>query len=195
MAESAQKGKMIIISAPSGAGKTTIVKHLLQTVPRLSFSVSACSRSPRKGEVNGKDYWFMTENEFKQKIDAGEFAEWEEVYPGHYYGTLKKEIERIWKAGKHVVFDVDVKGGMNLKKQFGPRALAIFVSPPSLEILEKRLRKRSTETEEKIRERRQKAAQEMAFASRFDTVLVNDRLEETLDRAVELVATFIGKSR
>ncbi|HDJ33717.1 MAG TPA: guanylate kinase [Bacteroidetes bacterium] len=195
MAESAQKGKMIIISAPSGAGKTTIVKHLLQIVPRLSFSVSACSRPRRKGEVNGKDYWFMTENEFKQKIEAGEFAEWEEVYPGHYYGTLKKEIERIWKAGKHVVFDVDVKGGMNLKKQFGSRALAIFVSPPSLEILEKRLRKRSTETEEKIRERTQKASREMEYASRFDTVLVNDRLEETLDRAVEMVTTFIENSK
>ncbi|MGC9470740.1 MAG: guanylate kinase [Bacteroidales bacterium] len=195
MAESAQKGKMIIISAPSGAGKTTIVKHLLQSIPRLSFSVSACSRSPRKGEVNGKDYWFITENEFKRKIEAGEFAEWEEVYPGHYYGTLKKEIERIWNDGKHVVFDVDVKGGMNLKKQYGARALAVFVSPPSLDILEKRLRKRSTETEEKIRERRQKAAREMEFASRFDTVLVNDRLEETLDRAVELVATFIGNSK
>ncbi len=195
MAESAQKGKMIIISAPSGAGKTTIVKHLLQTIPRLSFSVSACSRSPRKGEVNGKDYWFITENEFKRKIEAGEFAEWEEVYPGHYYGTLKKEIERIWNDGKHVVFDVDVKGGMNLKKQFGSSALAVFVSPPSLDILEKRLRKRSTETEEKIRERRQKAAREMEFASRFDTVLVNDRLEETLDHAVELVATFIGNSK
>jgi len=186
---------MIIISAPSGAGKTTIVKHLLQIVPRLSFSVSACSRPRRKGEVNGKDYWFMTENEFKQKIEAGEFAEWEEVYPGHYYGTLKKEIERIWKAGKHVVFDVDVKGGMNLKKQFGSRALAIFVSPPSLEILEKRLRKRSTETEEKIRERTQKASREMEYASRFDTVLVNDRLEETLDRAVEMVTTFIENSK
>lgn len=186
---------MIIISAPSGAGKTTIVKHLLQTVPRLSFSVSACSRPRRKGEVNGRDYWFLTANEFKQKIEAGEFVEWEEVYPGHYYGTLKKEIEKIWKAGKHVVFDVDVKGGINLKKQFGSRALAIFVKPPSPEILEHRLRTRSTETEEKIRERTKKAALEMEYASQFDAILVNNRLEETLERAEELVTNFIENSK
>ena len=188
-------GKMIVVSAPSGAGKTTIVRHLLQNIPSMEFSVSGTSRPQRPGEVNGRDYWFLSAEEFKEKIRKEEFVEWEEVYPDLFYGTLKSEIERIWKAGRHVVFDVDVKGGLNLKGQFADRALSVFISPPSLEVLESRLRKRSTETDEKIRERIGKAAMEMEYASRFDRILVNDRLEKALQEAEHLVRKFIGEEK
>ena len=186
-------GKMVIVSAPSGAGKTTIVKHLLESIPSLDFSASASSRPQRANEQHGRDYWFLTADGFRQKIKNGEFVEWEEVYPNLFYGTLKSEIDRIWNAGKHVIFDVDVKGGLNLKQQFGERALSVFISPPSIEVLEMRLRKRSTETEDKTRERIGKAAAEMEFAPRFDHILINDRLETALQEAEKLVRQFIGE--
>jgi guanylate kinase len=185
-------GKSLIFSAPSGAGKTTIVRHLLQLDLNLGFSVSACSRKPRENEVQGRDYYFMSVEEFKAGIGRDEFVEWEEVYEGHYYGTLKRELDRIWKAGKHVVFDVDVVGGSNLKRIFGQNALAVFVKPPSMEALEERLRDRSTESEEKILNRLAKAAREMEYAGLFDVILVNDRLEETLEQAEHLVRAFLA---
>lgn len=181
------KGKVIIFSAPSGAGKTTLVKHLLKQGLNLSFSVSACSREKRENEENGKDYYFMTKEEFREKINKDAFLEWEEVYDGNYYGTLKSEIERIWNEGKHVIFDVDVVGGMNLKKYFEENALAIYVEAPSVAILEDRLRSRKTETEETITKRIGKAVEEMKYKSDFDLVIINDDLEaakiEAFDRA------------
>jgi guanylate kinase len=185
-------GKSLIFSAPSGAGKTTIVRHLLQLDLNLGFSVSACSRKPRENEVQGRDYYFMSVEEFKAGIARDEFVEWEEVYEGHYYGTLKSELDRIWKAGKHVVFDVDVVGGSNLKRIFGQDALAVFVKPLSMEVLEERLRDRSTESEEKIGKRLAKAAREMEYAGLFDVILVNDILEETLKQAEQLVREFLA---
>ncbi len=186
------RGKAIIVSAPSGSGKTTIVKHLLRAGLNLEFSVSACSRKPRMNEVNGRDYYFLSVDEFKAGIERGDFIEWEEVYRNHYYGTLKSELERIWKAGKHIIFDVDVVGGRNLKNIFGGDALAIFVQPPSLGVLEQRLRERSTDSGEKIRDRLAKAAREMAYADRFDAVIVNDRLEAALKEAERIVGAFLS---
>jgi guanylate kinase len=185
------KGKAIIFSAPSGSGKTTIVKHLLQLDLNLEFSVSACSRKPRKNEIEGRDYYYMTVEEFRKGIEQGDFIEWEEVYENNYYGTLRREIERIWKAGRQVVFDVDVIGGLNLKKIFAGDALAVFVQPPSLEVLEKRLRERSTEPEDKIIDRLAKAETEMEYAGMFDAVIINDVLREALDRAEQLVRDFL----
>jgi len=184
---------MLIFSAPSGAGKTSIVKGVMSAVPGLSFSVSACSRPRREGEVNGVDYYFMTPAEFRRKIEQGAFLEWEEVYPGNYYGTLKSEVERIWKAGSHVVFDVDVAGGMHIKEGFPGRSLGIFVMPPSLEELENRLIKRQTESQESLRERLGKASREMDFAGRFDHVLINDNLDRAIEEAIGLVRSFIEK--
>lgn len=184
-------GKVIIFSAPSGAGKTTIVHHLLSTLDSLEFSISATTRPPRPGEQNGKDYYFLSNESFAGKIENGEFLEFEEVYEGVYYGTLKSEIDRIWKGGKAVVFDVDVKGGLNLKKYFGSNALAVFVAPPSLEILEERLRGRKTETAESLKKRLDKAAYEMQFESRFDVTLVNKELHTTFARSEELVISFL----
>ena len=184
-------GKSIILSAPSGSGKTTVVRHLLAAGLNLSFSVSACSRPPRPGEVDGKDYHFITAEEFLNRITKNEFVEWEEVYPGHYYGTLKSELEWIWSQHKHVIFDVDVAGGMNLKKTFGANALAVFVQAPSMEVLEKRLRQRSTDPEEDIHARIAKAESEMQYAERFDKIIINDRLEDTLKKAEEIVSTFL----
>ena len=184
-------GKSIILSAPSGSGKTTVVRHLLGAGLDLSFSVSVCSRPPRPGEVDGKDYYFISEQEFRNRITKSEFVEWEEVYPGHYYGTLKSELERIWSQRKHVIFDVDVVGSMTLKKTFGTNSLAIFVQAPSMEVLEKRLRERSTDTEEKIRTRIDKAESEMQYADRFDVILINDRLEDTLKKAEEIARAFL----
>jgi guanylate kinase len=186
------KGKAIIISAPSGSGKTTLVRHLLELDVNLEFSVSACSRPPRENEVHGRDYYFLTVEEFRAGIERNEFIEWEEVYKDHFYGTLKSELERIWGAGKHVVFDVDVVGGSNLKTIFGDNALAVFVRPPSLKVLEQRLRDRSTDPEDKIRDRMAKAARELGYAQRFDVIIVNDRLEDALRQVENLVRDFLS---
>lgn len=184
-------GKCIIFSAPSGAGKTTIVHRLIKEIPSLSFSVSACSREARINEKNGVDYYFLSIDEFKVKIANNEFIEWEEVYTDNYYGTLTSEIEKIWKENKSVIFDVDVVGGLNLKKYFGAKALSIFVQPPSMEILEERLRSRKTETEEKIRMRIQKATMEMKNVKEFDYVLVNNDLEIAVNEIKEVVLKFL----
>ena len=186
------KGKAIIFSAPSGAGKTTIVKHLLQLDMGLEFSISACSRPPRQQEVDGRDYYFMSAADFRKHIAQDDFLEWEEVYRDHYYGTLKSELDRIWSRQKHVVFDVDVIGGLNLKEYFGQNALAVFVQPPSMQELEKRLRDRSTDTDDKIHNRMEKAGDELKYARQYDVVLVNDNLEDTLGEAERLVRDFLG---
>ena len=183
--------KLVIVSAPSGAGKTTIVRHLLDCDPGLEFSVSATSRLPRTGEIHGKDYFFLAEADFRRKIEEEAFVEWEEVYSGIFYGTLKCEIERIWQAGHSVIFDVDVIGGLNLKKIFGEKALALFVQPPSVEALHQRLRARSTEPEEKIAMRIAKADFELSFAPHFDAILVNDNLTTAFEEAERLVAEFL----
>ncbi len=186
------KGKALIFSAPSGSGKTTIVKHLLNTFPQLSFSISACTRDRRgRNEDNGKDYYFMTPEEFKAKIDNNEFIEWEEVYPGNFYGTLKSEIDRIWAEGKHVIFDVDVKGGLSLKEYFKERALAVFVKVPNLEVLKERLSDRGTESEGSLSQRLFKAKFEMGFEAKFDVSLVNKTLEVSLLEAENLYSSFI----
>lgn len=184
-------GKAIIFSAPSGSGKTTIVKHLLEKNPDLGFSISASTRDKRgRTEQNGKDYYFLTPHDFKKKIDNDEFVEWEEVYEGNFYGTLKSEVERIWEEGKNVIFDVDVKGGLNLKKFFGNKALAIFVKVPSLEVLKERLHDRGTETPESLSRRLFKAEFEMGFSDKFDVVLLNQNLEKSLAEAQRLYDDF-----
>lgn len=188
------KGKLIIFSAPSGAGKTTIVKHLLQQDFGLEFSVSATSRQPRSGEVYGKDYYFLSEEEFREKIEKDEFLEWEEVYNGIFYGTLKSEVERIRRAGKNVIFDVDVVGGSNIKKFYGNEALAVFVQPPSVDELKKRLQNRSTESEEKIKMRVAKAEKEMEFAGKFDVIIVNDDLPKALIKAENVISEFLSEN-
>lgn len=180
-------GKAIIFSAPSGSGKTTIVKHLLEKNADLGFSISASTRDKRgRTEENGKDYYFLTPEDFKKKIDNDEFIEWEEVYEGNFYGTLKSEIERIWRGGKNVIFDVDVKGGLSLKKYFGDRALAVFVKVPSLDVLKERLHDRGTETPESLSRRLFKAKFEMTFQDKFDAVLVNEDLNKSLAQAQRL---------
>ncbi|MGV3632143.1 MAG: guanylate kinase [Bacteroidota bacterium] len=193
MESTAHQGKCVIFSAPSGAGKTTIVRHLLTCGLGLEFSVSACSREPRGTESNGKDYHFYSVDTFKEKIRQGDFVEWEEVYTNMFYGTLKSEIKRIWSSGSAVIFDVDVVGGLNLKKQFGDRALAIFVNPPSVEVLEERLRYRSTESEEKIRTRLGKAKTEILRAQEFDYILNNYNLEDACAEAEKTVREFLEK--
>ena len=187
-------GRAIIFSAPSGSGKTTIVKHLLENNPDLGFSISASTRDKRgRTEQNGKDYYFLKPADFKKKIDNNEFVEWEEVYEGNFYGTLKSEVERVWKDGKNVIFDVDVKGGLNLKKYFGDKALAVFVKVPSLEVLKERLNDRGTETEESLSRRLFKAEFEMSFSDKFDVVLVNENLEKSLAEAQRLYDDFKAK--
>jgi guanylate kinase len=184
-------GKAIIFSAPSGSGKTTIVKHLLNTNPDLGFSISASTRDRRgRTEAHGKDYYFLTPIEFKEKIDKNEFIEWEEVYEGNFYGTLKSEIERIWQSGKNVIFDVDVKGGLNLKKYFGDKALSIFVKVPSIEVLKDRLKDRGTESTESLSRRLFKANFEMSFQDQFDIVLINEDLNKSLIEAQQLYDNF-----
>ncbi len=184
-------GKLIIFSAPSGAGKTTIVRAMLEHLKELEFSISACSREIRKGEVDGKDYFFLGLDGFRKKIAENAFLEWEEVYKDHYYGTLLSEVERIWDEGKHAIFDVDVYGGVNIKKQFPEKALAIFVMPPSVEILEDRLRQRSTDEEENIKKRMDKARHEISKAGEFDKVIVNDDLETAISEALAAIKEFI----
>lgn len=186
------EGKLIVFSAPSGSGKTTIVRHLLGLDLGLDFSISATSREPRGKEVDGKDYYFISAEQFQQHISNDDFIEYEEVYTNNYYGTLKSEVERIWKQGKHVVFDIDVIGGLNIKKKFPEQTLAIFVQPPSIEEMERRLRDRKTDSEEKIQERVAKASKEMKYAKDFDLILVNDNLENAKKDAEDLVKKFIG---
>lgn len=184
-------GKLFIFCAPSGSGKSTIVQHLMQKDLGLEFSISATSRSPRKGEEDGREYHFISPEEFRQKIEENAFIEWEEVYHNQYYGTLQSELDRIWKQGHHAVFDIDVVGGMNLKKAFGEQALAIFVQPPSVEILEQRLRSRGTDDEASLEKRLGKAAYELKFSRHFDHILVNDSLDKALAEAEKLVHHFL----
>jgi guanylate kinase len=184
-------GKCIIFSAPSGAGKTTIVKRLLKEQLNLEFSISAATREKRSNEKDGIDYYFFSVEDFKKKIKEEAFIEWEEVYDDHFYGTLKSEIDRIWASGKHVIFDVDVVGGLNLKKYFAEKALAIFVMPPSLQALEERLRGRGTEKEERIQKRLAKAKTELITADQFDYVILNDELEKAVQAALFVVKRFL----
>ncbi|MFN3315637.1 MAG: guanylate kinase [Raineya sp.] len=190
-----KQGKLVIFSAPSGSGKTTIVKHLVAQIPQLGYSISACTR-PRRGrtEEHGKDYYFLSKEEFEEKIRNDEFVEWEQVYSGAYYGTLKSEIQRIWNDNKHVIFDVDVVGGLRIKDYYGDNALAIFVKVSSVEELRKRLLQRQTETDASLETRLAKAEYEMSFEDRFDVVLLNENLEETLQKAIEIVQNFLGNN-
>jgi len=187
-----KEGKLIVFSAPSGSGKTTIVRHLLkQPELNLEFSISATSREARGTEVHGTDYYFISLSDFKQHIKDEDFLEWEEVYRDNFYGTLKKEVERIWSMGKHVIFDIDVVGGLRIKKKFPENTLAVFVKPPSVDELKIRLKKRSTESEDKINMRVAKASVELATAPQFDFIILNDNLDKALDEAVQLVSNFV----
>ena len=184
-------GKLVIFSAPSGSGKTTIVKELLKRFDCFEFSISATSRQPRGQEQNGIDYHFMTNDEFKSRVERGEFVEWEEVYAGTCYGTLKSEMERIWAKGNVIIFDVDVMGGINLKRLFGEDACSVFIMPPSVEELERRLRGRGTDTEEVIMKRIAKAEFELSKASEFDYTVVNDVLEDAVEQTVAIISQFL----
>jgi guanylate kinase len=186
-------GKLVIISAPSGSGKTTIVYHLLRKGLNLEFSISATTRAPRGKEKNGREYYFISIEDFKKRILNNEFAEWQEVYKDQFYGTLKSEIRRIWSDKKHVVFDVDVKGGINLKKIFGPKAISVFIMPPSVEELEKRLISRATDEMSKIKIRIEKAIEEMKLADNFDHIVINNNLERAQKEVYELVRSFLNK--
>jgi len=185
--------KVIILSAPSGAGKTTLAKHLLDSDLELEFSVSACSRGMRPGEIHGKDYYFLSPDEFRARIANGDFIEWEEVYQDHYYGTLKSEIERIHGNGHFVLFDVDVKGGISLKRIFGDQALSVFIMPPSFESLRDRLVSRATDTPEKINLRLAKAEKEIEDAPKFDFTIVNDDLNTSKSEVYEIVRQFLNE--
>jgi len=187
------KGKLVIISAPSGAGKTSIVSYLLKKDLNLEFSVSATTRKPRNNEKNGKDYYFITVYDFKTRIRKNEFLEWEEVYKDHFYGTLKSEMERIWSLKKHVIFDVDVKGGINLKNIFTKDAISIFIMPPSVEELEKRLLARRTDDRSKIKVRVEKAMEEIKLADGFDNIVINDNLDVAQREVYEMVSSFLNK--
>lgn len=187
------KGKLIVFSAPSGSGKTTIVRHLLGIEKlNLEFSISATSRNKRGEEIDGKDYYFLSADAFKDNIKAEEFLEWEEVYRDNFYGTLKTEVDRIWKLGKHVIFDIDVSGGLRIKRKFPEETLAIFVKPPSIDELKIRLKKRKTESDDKINMRVAKASAELATAPLFDVIIENDHLEKALQEAQGVVGDFVG---
>ena len=187
------EGKALIFSAPSGSGKTTIVLHLLKNQNNLLFSISACTRTARVNEVHGRDYYFLSPDEFQSRIKTGDFIEWEEVYNGSYYGTLKSEVDRIWQAGKTVVFDVDVKGGVRLKEYFKEQALAVFIKVPSLTVLEERLSSRGTETPESLQSRIEKASYELTFEEKFDITIINDKLEDAYQEASEHVGNFLNQ--
>ncbi|MCX7861927.1 MAG: guanylate kinase [Bacteroidales bacterium] len=187
--------KVVIISAPSGAGKTTLVQYILEKFPQMEFSISATSRKPRPNEMEGKDYYFITQEEFKKRIENNEFVEWEEVYPGCFYGTLRSELERIWNKGKIVLFDVDVKGGINLKRIFKDNALSVFISPPNIEVLAERLKKRGTETEESLKTRIEKAVYEMTFQTQFDEVVINDDLKQAQYKITEIINNWLMQNK
>jgi len=194
MPDSQKKGKLIIFSAPSGAGKTTLVRYVMSHMNTLTFSVSACSRKKRHHETDGEDYYFISVAEFKDKIENNEFIEWEEVYPDHYYGTLYSEVEKKRNAGQHVIFDVDVIGGLNIKKIFGDDALAIFIKPPSVEILRKRLINRGTDKKEDIETRIKKAEYELGFEPAFDVSIINDDLSRAQEETLRVVQEFLAKN-
>lgn len=185
------KGKLVIISAPSGAGKTTIVRHLLDSGLNLEFSVSATTRPLRGQEINGKDYLFLSVDEFKKRVERNEFIEWEEVYKDHFYGTLRSEIDRIWANGNHVLFDVDVKGGIKLKNIFGTDSIALFIMPPSVDELEIRLNTRGTEDPNKIKTRIEKARDEMKFSNQFDDIIINNQLDKAIEEVTAVVISFL----
>ena len=185
-------GKLIVISAPSGAGKTSIVHHLLKNLPELSFSVSACSREKRDNETHGKDYYFLGVEGFQNKIKEDAFLEWEEVYENQYYGTLKSEIERIWSEGKTVIFDVDVIGGLNIKKQYPKECLSLFIMPPSVDVLRERLSGRGSESEAKLEMRLAKAEQEISKNQEFDKVILNDDFGIACEETMEVITNFIN---
>ena len=185
------EGKLVIVAGPSGSGKTTIVRHLLGVYPRLAFSISACSRQKRIGEMDGEDYYFLSVEQFKEKISKEEFLEWEEVYPGSYYGTLRSEVERLWKAERDVIFDIDVKGAMHLKKHYPKNSLSIFIQPPSLDTLEQRLRNRKTESAEFFEQRIKKATEELSYAPKFDKVVQNADLHIAFAETDKLVGAFL----
>lgn len=193
MNKEAEKGKLVIFSAPSGSGKTTMVHYIMTQIPELEFSVSATNREARRGEQDGVDYYFLSNEVFREKIANNEFVEWEEVYDNQFYGTLKSEIERIRAKGHSVIFDVDVKGGLSIKKIYGDEALAIFIRPPSIAVLESRLRHRSTESEESINKRIARASYELGFENKFDIVLVNDELEKSKRSSLAVVKDFLKK--
>lgn len=184
-------GKLVIISAPSGGGKTTIISHLLSKDLNLDFSVSATTRHPRGQETDGKEYYFISPADFKKRVQNDEFVEWEEVYKDHFYGTLKSELDRIWAKGKHVLFDVDAKGGINLKNIFGNKAVAIFIMPPSVKELEKRLLNRGIDYHSQIRIRVKKAIEEMRLANQFDHVVINDQLDKAINETLAIVSSFL----
>ncbi|HJB73743.1 MULTISPECIES: guanylate kinase [Barnesiella] len=188
-----KRGKLVIFSAPSGSGKSTIIQSLLNRDLNLSFSISATSRAPRGTEKNGVEYYFISPEEFRQRIANGEFLEYEEVYAGKFYGTLKSEVERILDSGRNVIFDVDVVGGLNIKKYYGDQALALFIQPPSIEELEKRLKHRATDAPEVIASRVAKAEYELSFAPRFDHIIVNDILEKAQEEAYQTIRQFLDK--
>jgi guanylate kinase len=183
--------RIIIITAPSGSGKTTLVKRLLQAMPNLAFSISACTRSPRTGELDGRDYYFLTEPEFKSRIDTDEFVEWEMVYTGKYYGTLKSELQRIWDEGRTPLVDIDVKGALAIQEQYPDESLSIFIKAPSLEILRERLISRGTESAQMLEERLAKAEYELMAAPEFDRIIVNDDLEKATQELMQLAQNFI----
>ncbi len=187
------EGKLVIVAGPSGSGKTTIVRHLLGVYPRLAFSISACSRAKREGETDGEDYCFLSVEQFQNKIEKGEFIEWEQVYPGSYYGTLRTDVELLWQADRDVIFDIDVKGAMNLKKHYPDNSITIFIHPPSLKALEERLAKRKTETPEFFEQRIKKAAEEISYSNQFDKIIYNNDLQTAFKEAEELVGEFLSK--
>jgi guanylate kinase len=186
------QGKLIIFSAPSGSGKSTIVNYLINQGMPVEFSISACSRAPRGEEKHGEHYYFLSPEEFKAKVNADEFLEWEEVYEGNFYGTLRSEVERIWAKGKHVIFDIDVIGGINLKNQFSDNALSVFIKAPSIAVLKKRLSERNTETQSQLDMRLNKAEKEMSYAKEFDLVIINDDLEIAQQEAFQKITDFIN---
>ena len=187
-----ETGKLVVFSAPSGSGKTTLVKYLLHQNLSLGFSISATSRKSRGKEKNGEDYYFLSEDVFREKIKEDAFIEYEEVYQGVFYGTLKSEVDRLWKAGKHVLFDIDVKGGLSIKAKYPENTFAVFIKPPSLEELEKRLRNRGTESEDKIQQRLDKSSSELNFSKDFDFILINDDLKKAKEKVKRLVQKFLS---
>jgi len=187
------QGKVIIVSAPSGAGKTSIVQHLLSVMPELKFSISATTRAKREYEIDGQHYYFLTPDQFKAKLAQDEFLEWQEVYTDQFYGSLKSEVERIWKNNDTVIFDVDVLGGLNIKKFYGDNALSVFIEAPTIEELERRLRNRGTETPETLKKRLDKAEFEMSFAKQFDRIILNDDLATAQQEMVNVVSDFIAR--